>query len=55
LPEPYIIPYVKSYDGCKSWIELQRAIALNEGYTVMSEGEYQQQARAIREELGIRD
>ncbi|MEX0270534.1 DUF1802 family protein [Leptolyngbyaceae cyanobacterium UHCC 1019] len=48
LPEPQIIPYIESYGSCKSWIDLQAAIALDEAYPVLGETEYQQQVNAIR-------
>ncbi|MBM0740085.1 DUF1802 family protein [Phormidium sp. CLA17] len=50
LPEPQIIPYTKSYGGCKSWIELQTAISLSDHHPVLSEAEYEQQVKAIRAE-----
>lgn len=51
LPKPQTIPYIESYGGCKSWIDLQTAIALDERYPVLDEAEYQQQVDAIRGQL----
>jgi hypothetical protein len=51
LPQPQIIPYLESYGGCKSWIDLQPAIALDDRYPVFSEAKYQQQVDAIRGRL----
>ena len=51
LPEPQTIPYLESYGGCKSWIDLQTAIALDECYPVLGDVEYGQQVEAIRAEL----
>ncbi|PZV11381.1 MAG: hypothetical protein DCF22_14650 [Leptolyngbya sp.] len=48
LPKPRTIPYIESYGGCKSWIEIQTAIALDEGNPVLDEATYQQQAAMIR-------
>ena len=47
LPEPQIIPYIESYGGCKSWIELEAAIALADCHPALSEAEYQQQVEMI--------
>ena len=47
LPEPVTIPYDSSYGGCKSWIELQQPIALQNLKPVMSLDNYQQQAQEI--------
>ncbi len=47
LPEPQIIPYLESYGGCKSWIDLQTAIALDDRHPAFNDAEYQQQVKAI--------
>jgi hypothetical protein len=51
LPELQMIPYLESYGGCKSWIQLQTAIALNDQQPALSESIYQQQVDAIRANL----
>jgi len=47
LPEPQVVPYVEAYGGCKSWIELQTAIALDDRHPAFNDAEYQQQVKAI--------
>jgi hypothetical protein len=40
LPGPVILPMASSYGGCKSWVELERDIEVNQGAPVLSESEF---------------
>ena len=47
LPVPTAVPYHQSYGGCKSWIELQQPISLQNLTPVMTLDRYQKQVREI--------
>ncbi len=53
LAQPQVIPYDASYGGCRSWIELQEAIAINQSCPVLGELEYQKQVQSIHHSLGL--
>jgi hypothetical protein len=42
------IPFIKHYGGCKSWIELEQAIALDDSQPVLSTDMYQERVNRIR-------
>jgi len=48
LEQAHIIPYSPNYGGCKSWIELEQAIAPDPCYPVLDELTYQAQLATIR-------
>ena len=48
LAQPQMISYRPEYGGCKSWIDLGEPISLAEAVPVLSDGEYNKQANAIR-------
>jgi hypothetical protein len=47
LLQPQIISYNPKYGGCRSWIELETAIALDQATPVLGEEEYTQQVAQI--------
>ncbi|VEP14781.1 conserved hypothetical protein [Hyella patelloides LEGE 07179] len=47
LPTPITIPYHQSYGGCKSWIDLQKPISLQDLKPVLTTDIYQQQVNEI--------
>ena len=47
LPQAITIPYHQSYGGCKSWIDLQKAILLKDLQPAMSDRIYQQRVTEI--------
>lgn len=55
LPQAQIIPYVPSYGGCKSWIEVEASLSAIESQPVLSEAEYLSQVEQIRTALGVKD
>ncbi len=48
LHEPQMIPFSEAYSGCKSWIELGQAIALENSAPVLSDLTYANQVAAIQ-------
>ncbi|MDX2227993.1 MAG: DUF1802 family protein [Leptolyngbyaceae cyanobacterium bins.349] len=48
LPSPQLLPYSPNYDGCKSWIDLERAIATEPSESVLANQEYGDRVAAIR-------
>ncbi|NET59176.1 MAG: DUF1802 family protein [Symploca sp. SIO2E6] len=49
LPQPLIIPYYQEYGGCRSWIDLTEAIALDNLVPVMDDVNYTKQSLQIRQ------
>ena len=47
LPQPVPIPYHQSYGGCKSWIDLQKAISIQNSQPALEDNIYQQQVTKI--------
>lgn len=47
LANPVTIPYKSEYGGCKSWLELDKSISLENSSSVMSDSEYDQQVNHI--------
>jgi hypothetical protein len=47
LPKVYEIPYHSSYGGCRSWIELQENIPLDNMIPVLNQENYNQQVSTI--------
>ncbi len=48
LARPQVIPFMANYKGCKSWIELERAIAIAGSTAVLNDGEYSDRVRQIQ-------
>ncbi|OIP69738.1 MAG: hypothetical protein AUK43_12035 [Oscillatoriales cyanobacterium CG2_30_40_61] len=49
LPQVYDIPYHPSYGGCRSWIELQEMISLENIAPVLTQEDYDQQVSTIHQ------
>ncbi|MEB3291816.1 MAG: DUF1802 family protein [Synechococcales bacterium] len=47
LPEVISLPYHESYGGCRSWLTLQRAIAIAPAQPVLTDALYQQRVEQI--------
>jgi len=47
LANPVTIPYKSKYGGCKSWLELEQSISLENSSPVMSDSDYDQQVKNI--------
>jgi hypothetical protein len=52
LAKSEMIPYAPTYGGCRSWIELEQAIALDDSQPVLDNPTYDQQVNAIQTVLG---
>jgi len=48
LPHPQVIPYRAEYGGCKSWIDLAEPITIDEAVPVLSDFDYDRQAKEIQ-------
>lgn len=48
---PVTIPYDHQYGGCRSWIELKREISFYPCASVLSDSDFEQQAKAIQKIL----
>ncbi len=49
FPKPVIIPYQSTYGGCRSWIQLERNIALKPSNVVMRDDNYYKITETIRQ------
>lgn len=47
LPQPQVIPFDKTYRGCRSWIELTKPLSTAELIPVIDEYSYQRQVEEI--------
>lgn len=48
LAQEQMIPYTSTYGGCKSWIDLDRSIAIDESTPVLNDATYKQIVAEIR-------
>lgn len=48
LPEPLQIPYLSTYGGCQSWIDLSETISLKRSTAVLNKSEYEEKVRTIQ-------
>jgi hypothetical protein len=51
LPEPVVIPNTPRYDGCVSWVELDRPLSTSGSRPVLSDAEFGYRLEAIRRTL----
>ncbi|NJR66158.1 MAG: DUF1802 family protein [Leptolyngbyaceae cyanobacterium CRU_2_3] len=47
LPQAHLIPYRAEYGGCKSWIDLEINLSIDDAKPVLTDTGYSQQAEAI--------
>jgi hypothetical protein len=47
LPQPQVIPYDPAYGGCKSWLDLTQAIALEGSTPVLEDADYRERCDQI--------
>ena len=47
LPEPVILPVAASYAGCKSWVELETPVSLDDARAVLDDAAFQQRAQDV--------
>lgn len=52
LPAVYLLPCTPAYGGCKSWVELERAIPLENITPVLDDAAYAAKRDAVRAALG---
>lgn len=52
LEHVHIIPYSPTYGGCKSWIDLDQAIATDPCHPALEETRYQEQLATLHDILG---
>ena len=52
LQQPQALPLLDEYDGCKSWVELGQDVPLGNMSAVLSDGEFEAKADAIRATAG---
>ncbi len=52
LAQAQVIPYCSEYGGCKSWIDLAEAIALDQAVPVLNEAEYAKRVAEIHTIVG---
>jgi hypothetical protein len=48
LPQPQVIPYDPAYGGCKSWLDLTQAIALEGSTPVLEDADYRERCEQIQ-------
>ena len=48
LPQPQVIPYDPAYGGCKSWLDVTPAIALQGSTPVLEDADYRERCEQIR-------
>ncbi|MEC4804393.1 MAG: DUF1802 family protein [Jaaginema sp. PMC 1080.18] len=49
LPETINLPYREEYGGCRSWIDLERAISTEGSIPVMGDRDYQAKVQTLRD------
>ena len=53
LPCPYILPLLKRYGGCRSWVDLAEALSTAGATPVVDEAVFAERMRAIRTRLTL--
>ena len=53
MEQPVIVPYIKEYGGCTSWVDVLPRVDLGRLEPVLDDAQYQGQADAIRGSLGL--
>jgi hypothetical protein len=53
LPVPHQIQNLESYDGCVSWVELERSLSFTDAEPVLDGGVFEDQIRNIRRLAGL--
>jgi hypothetical protein len=51
LPQTYMLPMLKRYAGCRSWVELAEALSTAGAVPVVDEDSFTQQVRCIKDTL----
>ena len=51
LPEPVELPYSEAYGGCKSWIELDRAVSTEGAHPALDDEEFARRTAPVMEIL----
>lgn len=55
METPKTLNVLEEYGGCKSWVELERAVKLGDLNPVLSDKAYESQANLIRQALAIKE
>ncbi|MBI3796078.1 MAG: DUF1802 family protein [Deltaproteobacteria bacterium] len=53
LPRPHILPLLKRYGGCRSWVDLAEPLSTAGATPVLSEQAFAERIRQIRDKLSI--
>ncbi len=51
LQQPQALPVLDAYAGCKSWVDLGQEVPLGKMWPVLTDDEYEQRAKVIRDAL----
>jgi hypothetical protein len=53
LPQPYTLPLLKRYGGCRSWVDLAEPLSTTGATPVLSEAAFAERLRQIRDRFSI--
>lgn len=53
LPHPFVLPYLKRYAGCRSWVELAEALPTDGAQAILSDAAFAEGLRELRERLSL--
>ncbi|CEK20330.1 hypothetical protein CWRG_02798 [Chthonomonas calidirosea] len=48
LPQPIVLPFQKAYEGCRSWITLDRALSTEGAIPVLPTAEFERRRESLR-------
>ncbi len=48
LPQPSVLPFLKAYEGCRSWITLEKALSTEGAVPALSDTEFERRREALR-------
>lgn len=52
LPQPVAIPWSQRYRGCRSWVELEEALVVDDGLSAIADADYKTRVAEIAALLG---
>jgi hypothetical protein len=53
LPRPFVLPYLKRYGGCRSWVELANAVPTDGAQPVLSDQAFTERYRELVQRLSL--
>ena len=53
LPQPHILPLLKRYGGCRSWVDLAEPLSTAGATPVVSDAAFAERVRQLRDRLSL--